>query len=66
MEEFGGAERRAGKGTERDCFGGIAKRSRDLVQPSVTTGGKWIREITGFITSKRPSRQSRRRASVSR
>jgi hypothetical protein len=28
MEEFVGGERRPGKGTQRDRFGGIAKRSR--------------------------------------
>jgi hypothetical protein len=39
MEEFGGAERRAGKGTEGDRFGCVAKRSRDLDQPAFTIYG---------------------------
>ena len=47
MEEFVGAERRPGKGTKRDRFGGIAKRSRDFVQPGFTTGGKWIHDTKG-------------------
>ena len=42
MEKFGGAERRPGKGTEKDGFGCVTKRSRDLDQPALTIGGKWV------------------------
>ena len=48
MEKFGGAERCPGKGTKRDRFGCVAKRSPDLDQPAFTTGGKWIHERTSM------------------
>jgi hypothetical protein len=55
MEEFADAERRPGQGTKRDCLGGVAKRSRYLVQPGFTTVGEWIHEFEGSLTARRSS-----------